>query len=80
MGGCQGTLPTQQKAKGFELWSCGEKYRMSTHNHYLQPKSLSWNEIKTKDGEEKDVWAKEDADDKTKTKTKLWGGMGPNGK
>ena len=35
MGGCQGTLPTQQKAKGFELWSCGEKYRMSTRNHYF---------------------------------------------
>ena len=33
---------------------------MSTHNHDLQPKSLSWNEIKTKDGEEKDVSAKED--------------------
>ena len=32
---------------------------MSTHYHYLKA-SESWNEIKTKDGEEKDVSAKED--------------------
>ena len=48
---------------------------MSTHNHDLQPKSLSWNEIKTKDGEEKDVWAKKDQDqDQDKDVIMRWNG------